>query len=102
MPVAGDAYQFTKPNVERAPETTGVYELSRNGEVIYIGRSSQDTIRNRLQRHQRGDEGRCTQEATHYKRETTTGTRAVTYEAELLAEYRKRHGKLPHCNERAA
>jgi excinuclease UvrABC nuclease subunit len=99
MPVAGDSYEFTKKYVDLSPETPGVYELSKNGEVIYIGKG-EVTIRSRLQAHYRGDEGRCTQEATHYKREETTAKRAGPYEVELLEEYRKKHGKLPRCNGR--
>ena len=99
MPVAGDSYPFTKENVDRSPAEPGVYELSKDGEVIYIGKGVV-TIRSRLQAHYRGDEGPCTQAATRYKRETTTAKRAGPYEVELLEEYRKRHGKLPRCNER--
>lgn len=67
MPIVGDRYAFTKENVDKSPDEKGVYALYDGDVLIYYGRASGDsvTIRTRLQSHQRGDEGRCTQSATH-------------------------------------
>ena len=97
--IDGETYPFTQSNVDNSPPEHGVYELRRNGTTIYFGRAAgwEVTIRSRLQSHLRGDEGRCTQAATHYKREVTE--RAVTRERELLKEFALSHnGRLPECN----
>jgi excinuclease UvrABC nuclease subunit len=98
MPITGDVYEFTEVNVNNAPNTAGVYALYDNGTTTYIGRAQggYTTIRTRLQSHKSGREGRCTQAATHYKRETCSNP--VTREKELLQEYVNTHGKLPRCN----
>lgn len=102
MPIGGIKYPFSKDNVDKAPDQHGVYELYDGDELIYIGRAAGDgvTIRTRLQAHHRGDEGRCTQRATHYRREANS--RPVARESELLRAYVTRHGRLPRCNERSA
>jgi excinuclease UvrABC nuclease subunit len=98
MAISGDKYPFTKENIDKSPEDQGVYALYDNDVTIYIGKASQDnTIRKRLQAHKRGDEGRCTQSATHYRRKITRYP--TTREQELLKEYIQTYGKLPHCNE---
>ena len=102
MSIKGDSYSFTDANIDRAPDSPGVYQLSENGTVIYIGMSKR-SIQTRLRAHKAGSEGACTKKATTYKRETTTAERAETYEAELLTEYKKLHsGKLPSCNKLAS
>lgn len=103
MPIAGPKYAFTAENVNNSPENHGVYVLYSEDVLIYIGRASGQgvTIRSRLQSHKRGDEGTCTQGASHYRREVTD--RPVSREKELLDEYAAAHqGKLPRCNERSA
>ncbi len=100
MPIRGDKFEFTDKNVNSSPEKHGVYALYQSEVLIYYGRDSGDgaTIRNRLQSHLRGDEGSCTQGASHYECEPTEGP--IAREKELLEEYRKQHGRLPRCNER--
>ena len=100
MPIAGDTYPFTEKNVNSAPVEAGVYALYDGHEIIYYGRATGDsvTIRSRLQDHHAGREGYCNQQATDYKRETTT--RPVSREKELLEEYEEINQKLPRCNER--
>jgi excinuclease UvrABC nuclease subunit len=99
MPITGATQQFTKANVEAAPEKPGVYELIENGTTIYYGESNV-SIRARLIRHQDGTEGACTRAATHFRYELTTASASVTRQNELLAEYRRLHdGKNPRCNE---
>ena len=99
MSIQGEKYPFTQENVDRAPEKHGVYVLYDDGTTIYIGRAAGQgvTIRSRLQAHKRGDEGKCTQSASHYRREVTES--AVSREEDLLEEFKKAHGKLPRCNE---
>jgi hypothetical protein len=100
MPIIGDMYTFSKENVDKSPDQHGVYALYDGEELIYYGRAEGKgvTIRSRLQRHQNGKEGSCTQGATGYRREATE--RAKEREEELLNEYKRTHGgKLPRCND---
>ncbi len=99
MPITGEKYAFTEDNVNLAPAEHGVYELYDADVTIYIGRASGDgvTIRSRLQSHWRGDEGPCTEAATHYRREVTS--RPIARESELLDEYEEIYGELPRCND---
>ena len=91
-------YHFTQENVDRSPTVPGVYELYKNGTLIYIG-MSETSIRSRLQAHFAGREGACTQAATDYRREPTKATDARSVESALLREYKKAAGKPPKCNE---
>jgi hypothetical protein len=102
MPISGDRYAFTEKNVNNAPDEHGVYALYDGDILIYYGRASGDgvTICSRLQSHFRGDEGPCTQGATHYRREMTESPKHR--EKELLDEFAARFGRLPRCNERRA
>ncbi len=95
MPIRGNSHRFTDNNISNAPIGNGVYALYRYRELIYIG---QGGIRSRLQSHKRGDEGRCTQSATSYRRERSSNP--VAREIYLLEEYHTRHGQLPRCNDR--
>jgi hypothetical protein len=102
MPISGDRYAFTEKNVNNAPDEHGVYALYDGDILIYYGRASGDgvTICSRLQSHFRGDEGPCTQGATHYRREVTESPKHR--EKELLDEFEATFGRLPRCNERRA
>ena len=103
MPIADQTFRvFSAENVNNAPDVPGVYALfvpnsSGGYGTIYYGRAKV-SIRQRLQRHLNGDEGPCTQEATHYKREINSSP--VTREVELLEQFEAAHGSLPRCNER--
>jgi len=97
VPVSGDLYTFTQENVDKSPTDAGVYALYDEGVTIYIGRGDgTNGIRARLQAHKRGDEGKCTQGASAYRREVCTNP--VTRERELLQEYKAAYGMLPRCN----
>jgi hypothetical protein len=100
MPINGTMIPFTKERVDKAPAVAGVYALVDGEVLIYYGRAlgSSETIRSRLQSHQAGREGRCTQQATHYMREPTD--RPKLREKELLEEYEMLYGYLPRCNDR--
>jgi excinuclease UvrABC nuclease subunit len=96
MPLTGNRYAFTKENVDNSPDQPGVYELLDGSQTIYYG-SAMRSIRTRLQRHYNGDEGRCTQNATDYRREVCSNPRER--EAELLREYLRLYKRLPRCND---
>ena len=100
MPIGGKKYKFTKENVDNAPDEHGVYILYDNSTLIYIGRAAGEgvTIRSRLQSHKSGNEGACTTNASHYKREITSSP--IGREKELVQEYKDSHnGELPRCND---
>jgi hypothetical protein len=88
---------FSAINVGFAPQRYGVYFLYDYRELIYVGRALGVTIRERLSRHLRGDEGPSTQSATHF----TYLEHAYPAEAErvYLLEFRRTHGRLPRCNQ---
>ena len=100
--IVGDKYEFTKDNVNKAPDQAGVYALYDGDILIYYGRAQGGTvtIRSRLQDHFAGRDGKCTQNATAYRREATTAP--VAREKALLEEYQRANRRLPRCNERIA
>ena len=99
MAIRGKLYRFTERNISSAPTDIGVYALYRHGELIYIGKAdSRGGIRSRLLCHKRGDEGRCTQQATSYKRERHSDP--LAREIYLQEEYLRKYGGLPLCNDR--
>lgn len=98
--MSDDTYPLTQENIERSPLQQGVYALYDQNEIIYIGRAKGEgvTIRSRLSDHHSGQEGYCTQNATHYWREVCSNP--SEREVELLESYQNKHGCLPRCNER--
>lgn len=99
MPISGDRYSFNDDNLAKSPDAAGVYALYDGDELIYVGRAQggQTTIKTRLKDHKSGREGRCTQGATTYSRESCSNP--VSRERELLQEYNSNNGRLPRCNE---
>lgn len=98
MPITGDRYPFTQKNVDSSPTDDGVYALYDEAVTIYIGKGDGISgIRARLQAHFRGDEGKCTKGASHYRREVCNNP--TTRERELLQEYKNANGMLPRCND---
>jgi len=99
MPIRGKLHRFTDTNISNSPTDTGVYALYERGKLICIGKGDgKDGIRVRMQSHKRGDEGRCTQRATSYRRERSSNP--SVREVYLLEEYLAKHGALPRCNDR--
>jgi len=97
-----NAGEFTAVNVALAPAAPGVYLLYRGPQVIYIGVAAYGTtIRERLQRHQRGEEGPCTQAASEFEYEATSDPLA-RYRVHLRAYFERSGGQVPSCNERHA
>jgi GIY-YIG catalytic domain len=100
VPVAGKEYLFTSANVDGSPDKAGVYALlDKDKGVIYYG-CSEISIRARLRRHLRGDEGPCTKGARYYKREVSSNPKGR--EKVLLAAFKAAYKRLPRCNERSA
>lgn len=97
MPIAAPLYRFTPAIAHGAPDTAGIYALWQDGELIYLGRAT--LIRQRLLEHLQRPEP-CTGDATDYSWELSL--RPADREAELLAQFRERNGRLPRCNEEAA
>jgi hypothetical protein len=101
MPIATQAYYFTRQNIlVYAPDTHGVYGLyDGTGVPIYYGRAMGNgvTVKSRLLSHERGDEGPCTKSA--YSFNTEVCFNPAQREQQLLAEHQRVYGRLPRCNE---
>ncbi len=98
MALSGNRFDFTQENVDKSPIAGGVYALYDGNVTIYIGKGDgKNGIRERLQAHKRGDEGDCTKNASHYRRETCSNPKSR--EKELLEEHKEADGKLPRCND---
>ena len=98
--IGGRSHGFNEMNIMLAPEGPGVYALYNGASVIYYGRARgpSTTIRSRLQSHQAGREGPCTQGASHFRYEEIP--EPADRELELLNEFESRFGRLPRCNEK--
>lgn len=98
MAIKGGMHAFSRGEIDRAPDSEGVYALYDHDVLIYIGRStgSSDTVRTRLHSHKNGYEGRRTRRATLYRLELCDDP--ASRERELLNEYRAANGELPPGN----
>lgn len=73
----------------------GVYELADDRRrVVYVGQSARD-VPNRLRQHL-ASRSCVAERATFWRYRYSRVPQAE--EAALLAEYRRRHGRLPECN----
>lgn len=98
MPIRGKKRRFTNGNIGKAPECAGVYVLSQYEEIIYVGKSNTKSgIKSRLQVAKRGDTPGG-KKATSFQTERCED--AFKREKQLLEQYKKKHGKLPHYNDR--
>ena len=97
MPIAAPRYRLSSIIAHGAPEQGGVYALWQDDDMIYLGRAA--SIRQSLLDHLQRSDSPCLLEATHYTWELAL--RPEAREAELLAQFRSRHGRLPRCNRAA-
>ena len=98
MPITASKIPFTETNINRVPQSSGVYGLyDQSYNTIYYGMSESD-IRGRLLAHFNGKSGTCQKNAVYISWELTKD--AVQKEKDLIAEHkRQNNGKLPKCNE---
>jgi len=87
-------YEFNLNNLNIVPETSGVYCLGLNSNIIYIGSSS--NLHERLRDHYYSGDP-CIQQATQFAIEPCTNYRER--ERQRLRDYLASHGKLPACND---
>jgi hypothetical protein len=88
-------WTFNRMSVEHAPDDRGILILWDADEVIYVGRTREETIRSALLRHLDGGCGGCTMRATHYSWEITLWPAAR--EAQLLHEFARQLRREPRC-----
>ena len=96
------SYQFTKVEIDNAPNCKGVYQLyDAKGEIVYIG-SSEGSIRSRLKTH-KGKIKFMKVKAFCWMRvrDNMFGTAARHVERSLCAKCYKQHGRLPRLQERS-
>jgi len=98
VPIAAPHYRLISILAAGAPEQPGVYALWHDDEMIYLGRAA--SIRQRLADHLQRSDSPCLLDATHYTWELALHPEAR--EAELLEQFRRRYGRLPRCNGKAA
>ena len=90
-------YPFTNTDINTfAPESPGVYALFQGKDLTYYGHSDK-SIKLRLKSHKAGQEGVCTENATHFQCELAPSP--LDRERELLNEYENEYGQLPRCND---
>lgn len=93
-------YAFMREIVNSVPTMWGIYRLYQGSECIYIGRAAglNVTLRSRLHDHLAGRDGPCTQAADSFDYEICLNP--VERERTELVEFRRRHFRLPRCNDR--
>ena len=99
MPIQKKWSDFTKYRVSQEDDYYGVYELANsNGDILYIG---EGRVRSRLLSHfPQGSDP--TPGVSYYRVEyTRSKDRCVSRQNALLAEYKRRHGKLPKYNQKS-
>ena len=78
--------------VTLAPDTPGVFELWEGDELVFIGSTSDTTLRGQLVRELL----ESPRNATHFSWEITY--RPAARECELLAEFERTYHRLPRLN----
>ncbi len=99
MPINKKWSPYTKDHVkENTSDNYGVYEIGNATEVLYIGEGH---VRTRLLSHF-SDASEPVVGASGYRVEYTgSKARAVQRQNALLAEFMRRHGRLPRFNQRS-
>jgi len=98
MPIVKRWSRFTNNNVNGVRNVYEVYELGdSNGVVIYIGSGK---LHDRLN-HWKSSSESCKRNARNFRHEELgSADRCSQKERALLANFMRKHGKLPRCNER--
>ncbi|TET07923.1 MAG: excinuclease ABC subunit C [Candidatus Thorarchaeota archaeon] len=98
MPIDKNWSSFTMQNLKIIRNVFGVYELgNRNGVVIYIGSGK---LHDRLT-HWKSSSNPCIKQATNFRyEELYSDERCRQREESLLVDFKRRHGRLPECNDR--
>lgn len=91
------AEPFIEESIAIVPASRGVYQLYRDGEVIYAGMALSD-LRRELESHRRGQLGEATRTASGFLYEVTADPEGA------LREYLRTYmacngGRLPPCNQ---
>jgi hypothetical protein len=94
--IKGDHVPFRSENLDRAPDSPGVYLLETRSETVYFG-TARDSVRSRLRQHLAGHAGGCTQAATHFRAEAHG--RPIARQRELLRGHLRAFGRIPECND---
>jgi len=81
-------------NLQNVPAEKGVYELGIVGEITYIGQSQ--NLNERLQQHLNSTDP-CISSAKFFRYYQTQNPEKE--EEDALANYKKRNGKIPRCND---
>ena len=88
--------KMEKTEIDKVPQSSGVYLLYSDSDIIYIGKS--DNLRGRLSYHLNTD-NRCIQNADKFRYMENDNPREL--EKELLDEYENENGSLPPCNDQS-
>ena len=98
MPIAKRWSRFTLYNLNAVRNVFGVYELgNRSGNVIYIGSGK---LHNRLTHWKNSDDSCIRLTAMFRYEELSSDERCRQRERALQLDFKRRHGRLPKCNER--
>lgn len=99
MPILGEKLRFNRANLDRVPDTTGVYALYVDGEVAYYGAAGgRATIRSRLAEHLVGSSQPSRGSAHQFSFEITKFP--LSRECALLEEHKRQTWRLPAYNVR--
>lgn len=95
-------YKWSEDNAtNNVKKTPAVYELYDKEKLIYIG--STGNLRERFTKYWNSnfEKDLCKQATTAYKRAYFSSKNTVEdKESACLKEYKKKHGKLPRCNDK--
>lgn len=98
MPIRGSKKRFTDKNISNAPTEGGVYQITKNGKTIYIGKGDgKGGIKDRLQAAKRGDTPGVSKGTSF---QTERAKNPSKREKQLLEQYKKETGKLPRHNDK--
>ena len=97
MLITGKKHLFVPASVLKyAPDKKGVFALfGPSKEVLFYG-STNESIRDLIMNHCKGDINACTRETWYFSYEITNANRKRL--KELLNEYKMEYGVVPRCN----